>query len=499
VLGRAIRHPGGPGVSGGRGPVSRAGLREGRPTGGRARETIGHSRGLGLLTLARFVKCRVVRGIELWPAVSAAGHWDPGLLLLLMVGSHEGVLLLDVHLLQHLPRVVHAAPGHPRGMGGHWRPLTMMDHHHGGVHVRGLEIDLRLLEKIETGGFLHWGDGLLLNLLLLGVMLLLLNLLWDFLLHIRLLLLRGAGEYWHGFLGLLLLRVIVAKHVIGLVNTAVAVSHLRLDDRLGGWHRVLILILSVLSVLSVVILLGAHVGLGVGGGVLGPLGLDVARLADQVDQSVEILVGAAGDGAGLLVGEAGEVLRTDVDLLVEAALLLDLPVRRDEGRELDQLLHLVLRQLGRALRAGLEVGDDGLLLERGQDLLHSQDISHLGDVLLGPFQQLLLGLLLLVPDLILGELRKLSHKLLRELESSDNLFIFIHSRLLVFVESLSLPQSVAVSIKLPLSLLQIPDFLLDNRYGSLYRGLLDQGSPIFLGLDANRRHDQASRNTLLDD
>merc|ERR1740128_844957 len=327
-------------------------------------------------------------------------------------------------------------------------------------------------------------------------MLLLLNLLWDFLLHIRFLLLRGAGEYWHGFLGLLLLRVIVAKHVIGLVNTAVAVSHLRLDDRLGGWHRVLILILGVLSVLSVVILLGAHVGLGVGGGVLGPLGLDVARLADQVDQSVEILVSAAGDGAGLLVGEAGEVLRTDVDLLVEAALLLDLPVRRDEGRKLDQLLH---RQLGRALRAGLEVGDNGLLLERDQDLLHSQDISHLGDVLLGPFQQLLLGLLLLVPDLILGELRKLSHKLLRELESSDNLFIFIHSRLLVFVESLSLPQSVAVSIKLPLSLLQIPDFLLDNRYGSLYRGLLYQGSPIFLGLDANRRHDQASRNTLLDD
>ena len=48
-------------------------------------------------------------------------------------------------------------------------------------------------------------------------------------------------------------------------------------------------------------------------------------------------------------------------------------------------------------------------------------LYHLGDVLLGPFQQLLLGLLLLVPDLILGELRKLSHKLLRELESSDNL------------------------------------------------------------------------------
>ena len=403
MLGRAIRHPGGPGVSGGRGPVSWAGLREGRPTGGRARQTISHPWSLGLLTLARFVKCRVVRRVKLCPGVSAAGHGrDPGLLLVLVVGGHEGVLLLDVHLLQHLPRDVHAAPGHPGGVGGHWRPLTMVDHHHGGVHVRGLEIDLRLLEKIETGRFWHWGDGLLLNLLLLCVMLLLLNLLWDFLLHNRLLLLRGAGEYWHGFL-LLLLRVVVAKHVVGLVNTAVAVGHLRLDDRLGGRHRVLILILGVLSV---VILLGAHVGLGVGGGVLGPLGLDVSRLADQVDQSVKILVGGASDGSGLhrgdgiskvhhiranvltvdskhytdlLVGEAGEVLRTDVDLLVEAAILPDLPVRRDEGRELDQLVHLLGRQLGRALGAGLEVGDDGLLLERGQDLLHSQDISHLKD------------------------------------------------------------------------------------------------------------------------
>ena len=400
MLGSAIRHTRGAGVSRGSGPVSWAGLREGRPTGGRARQTIGHPRGLGLLALARFVKCRVVRRVELSPGVSAAGHGrDPGLLLVLVVGGHEGVLLLDVHLLEHLPRDVHAAPGHSRGVGGHWRPLTMVDHHHGGVHVRGLEIDLRLLEKIETGRFWHWGDGLLLNLLLLCVMLLLLNLLWDFLLHNRLLLLRGAGEYWHGFL-LLLLRVVVAKHVVGLVNTAVAVGHLRLDDRLGGRHRVLILILGVLSV---VILLGAHVGLRVGGGVLGPLGLDVSRLADQVDQSVEILVGGAGDGAGLhrgngiskvhlkraniytvnitdlLVDEAGEVLRTDVDLLVEAAILPDLPVRRDEGRELDQLVHLLGRQLGRALGAGLEVGDDGLLLERGQDLLHSQDISHLKD------------------------------------------------------------------------------------------------------------------------
>jgi len=264
---------------------------------------------------------------------------------LLVVGCHESVLLLDVHLLQHLSVVVHASPGHSRGVSSHWRPLTMMDHHHSGVHVRRLEINLRLLEKVETGGFYwHWRyDWLLLNLLLLllSVMLLLLNLLWEIFVNwllLWLLLLRGTGEYWHGFL--LLLNVVVAKHVIGLVNAAVAIGHLWLDDGLSSRHRLLILILSVLSV---VVILGGHVvvGLSVGGGVLGPLGLDVARLADQVDQSMELLIGASGNGAGLLIREVGQVLGADVDLLVEAALLLDLPVGRNEGGELGELIHLL--------------------------------------------------------------------------------------------------------------------------------------------------------------
>ena len=48
----------------------------------------------------------------------------------------------------------------------------------------------------------------------------LLEILYNWLLLLWLLLLRGAGEYWHGFL--LLLNVVVAKHVIGLVNAAIA-------------------------------------------------------------------------------------------------------------------------------------------------------------------------------------------------------------------------------------------------------------------------------------
>ena len=133
------------------------------------------------------------------------------------------------------------------------------------------------------------------------------------------------------------------------------------------------------------------------------------------------------------------MLGADVDLLVEAALLLDLPVRGHEGRQLGQLLHLLGRELGSSIRASLEVSDDRLLLERGQDLLDSQDIGnlveigitslylgstnmhHLADIFLRPFQQIFLRLLLLVPDLILGELRELAHELLRELKSSDNL------------------------------------------------------------------------------
>ena len=71
------------------------------------------------------------------------------------------------------------------------------------------------------------------------------------------------------------------------------------------------------------------------------------------------------------------MLGADVDLLVKAALLLDLPVGRDEGGELGELVHLLRTKLGRALRPGLEVGDDGLLLERGQNLLDRQDIRDL--------------------------------------------------------------------------------------------------------------------------
>ena len=179
----------------------------------------------------------------------------------------------------------------------------MMDHHHGRVHVRGLEVNLRLLEKVEAGGFWHGSGGLLLlNLLWWGGMLML-NLLRSAVDNLLLwLLLRGTGKYWQRFLRLF--RVAVAKPVIGLVNTAVAVSHLWLDDGLSGRHGVFILILGVLSVLSIVILLGGQVivGLGVCGGVLGPLGLDVSRLADQVDQSVKLLVGATGNSAGLSSG-----------------------------------------------------------------------------------------------------------------------------------------------------------------------------------------------------
>ena len=222
---------------------------------------------------------------------------------LVVVGGlgHEGVLLVllgDVELLQHLPRVVHTCPGHPGRVGGHG--LSGVDHHHCRVHVRGLQVNLGLLEEVETGLLWHWGgcDGLLLPLnlllLLMGMLLLLLSLL-RVLLHNRLLwllLLRGAGEYWHGFL-ILLLRV-VAKHIVGVVNTAVAINHLCLGDRLRGGHGVLLLIL-----LSIVIIFGGQVGLSVGGRVLGPLGLNVARLSDEVDQGVQLLVGGSGHCPGL--------------------------------------------------------------------------------------------------------------------------------------------------------------------------------------------------------
>ena len=74
------------------------------------------------------------------------------------------------------------------------------------------------------------------------------------------------------------------------------------------------------------------------------------------------------------------MLGADVDLLVEASLLLDLPVRGHEGRELDELLYLLGRQFGGALGAGLQVGDDSLLLQRGQDLLDSQDVGDLRNI-----------------------------------------------------------------------------------------------------------------------
>jgi len=59
VLGSAIRHTGGAWVSRGGGPVSRAGLREGRAPSSGARETIGHSGSLRL-PLARLVKCGIM-------------------------------------------------------------------------------------------------------------------------------------------------------------------------------------------------------------------------------------------------------------------------------------------------------------------------------------------------------------------------------------------------------------------------------------------------------
>ena len=117
--------------------------------------------------------------------------------------------------------------------------------------------------------------------------------------------------------------------------------------------------------------------------------------------------------------------------------------------------------------------------------------------------------------------------------NSTYLVIFIHSRLLVFIESLPSLQNIAIGVKFTLkrrkntleieqsmivyqpafypvmggghildctylTLLQVSNFLLNNGNGSLYRGLLDLGCPILLGLGDNRRHVQAC-NTRLDD
>ena len=57
------------------------------------------------------------------------------------------------------------------------------------------------------------------------------------------------------------------------------------------------------------------------------------------------------------------MLGCDVDLFVEAALLLAFPVRGHQGCELGELIHLLGRQLRGALGAGFEVGDDSLFLE----------------------------------------------------------------------------------------------------------------------------------------
>ena len=70
-----------------------------------------------------------------------------------------------------------------------------------------------------------------------------------------------------------------------------------------------------------------------------------------------------------------------VHLLVKASLLVDLPVRRHQLRKLLQLLHLLGGQLGGAL--GLqEVSEESFLLNRGEDLLDSQDVGDLNTKLI---------------------------------------------------------------------------------------------------------------------
>ena len=112
----------------------------------------------------------------------------------------------------------------------------------------------------------------------------------------------------------------------------------------------------------------------------------------------------------------------------------------------------------------------------------------------------------------------------REDKSYDfnyHLVIFIDRRLLVLIESLASFQDVSVGVEFTLkyffkhfntnagissccsahkmmtnlSLLEVPDFLLHNSKGSLYRGLLWQRSPILQGLLRDSRRHLLAGNT----
>ena len=184
-------------------------------------------------------------------------------------------------------------------------------------------------------------------------------------------------------------------------------------------------------------------------------------------------------------------------------------------------------------------------------------ITYLGQFFFGSLKLLLLGQLLLVPGLILSQLAKLAHQLPRELQRADDLenendesthnkahqhgaIYKLHLPRHIYQQQIVGPHwEPCLSSKcrgrsqvcpekyiclgkdgtinhwtsagiLPrdrgghildctyLTLLQISNFLLNNGNSSLYRGLLDLGCPILLGLGDNRRHDQAC-NTRLDD
>merc|ERR1719348_2378570 len=282
-----------------------------------------------------------------------------------------------------------------------------MNHHNCRIHVGRFKIYFRVLKETDWSWF--WSCGLLMLLslglccwlLLWWLLLLLHGVFWS---HLWLLFLRWAGKYWHWFF-ILSVAVVVTKHVVLGVGVAIGSLHLVIGDRLSGRHGVILLIL--LSILSVVVSLGGNIGLGVGGRVPGPLGLDVSGLADGVDQDVQILIRGACHCPALLVSQVDKMLRGLIYLLVEAPLLFHFSVRGHELGKLLELSQLIWSQLGSSIGTSLQVSQDSFLLQRGQNLLHSQNIGNLRQIFFGSLKLFFLGQLLLVPGLILGQLGKL--------------------------------------------------------------------------------------------
>lgn len=387
------------------------------------------------------------------------------LLLLLLLGreGHEVFVMLSLKCGQGGRRNVHLVCEGLRGDGA--GPLLLLLHHHhvlrrgvlmnnddGGVHVRSVEVNLRVLKEVDLALVGRRNLLVLLRLLRLLLVMVIKCFTLQRLLRVFELLRLGDRQRLGGnFLGDRFRLLGDGLHLGS--NFVLLDAVLTVGGRRRRRRRVVLLSLAVLLLL-----------------ILRPLRLEVSASLDRVKEILQVLeIRLPGLLGGLALQEVEKLFRRGRSVLLVLGVV-QLSATDSLGEVVDEA-ELFFGEFDGVVVAVAEVSADSGLGQLKQHVLNFKNLSQLLSFALGLLKLFLLLELLPVLVLLLDQGLELTRQLSGELQGLENLLVLGDGQLLVSVQLLAALAVGAVSVQLGLPLFQVSNLLLEHLDGHPERGV----------------------------